>query len=291
MNKNYPISEIQEKLANAQNILVCLPSSPRYDQVAAGLVLSLCLQQTGKSISVVCPSPMTVEFNNLVGVDKVSSKIKGTDLVVSFNYLMDNVEKVSYDDNSEKLSLVLKPKAGAPAINEKMVNFSYGGIEADLVFSIGIKNINQLQSIGLSSLSPEAVVNIDNWHDNSNFAMINLIDVDASSFSEIVLGLTQGLGLTLDLDMAQNLFNGLWQATSGMKKADLGADAYEAVAVCLRLGAQKPQISFSKQNELNRPKNLKNVNEKNVLEENSNQPQKPPAEWLEPKIFKGSSNV
>ena len=280
MNKNYPFAEIQGKITGAQKIIIALPQNPRYDQTAGGLALYLLLAQAGKNTSVVCPSAMTVEFNNLVGVDKISPKVKGTDLVVSFSYLMDDVEKISYNDDAGRLNLVIQPKTGAPNINEKSVNLSYAGVGADLLITVGVKNISQLDQSGLSSINPESIVNIDNWSDNTNFAAANVIDVDSSSISEIVLGLSEGLGLQLDLDVAQNLLNGLWQATSGLKKPDLGPDAYEAVATCLRLGAQKPS---------NEPPVQKN--ERKVVGVNQNQPLSPPADWLEPKIYKGSSNV
>lgn len=299
MNKTYPISEIQGKISTAQKILMALPPNPRYDQAAGGLALFLLLEQMGKTVSVLCPSAMTVEFNNLVGVDKISPKVTGTDLVVSFNYSMDNVEKISYNDDGGKLNLVIQPKNGAPSINEKSVNLSYSGVATDLLFTVGIKKISVLSQLGLSSISPESIVNIDNWSDNTNFAAINIIDVDASSISEMVLGLSEGLGLSLDADIAQNLINGLWQATQGLKKPDLGPDTYEAIAACLRLGAQKPSASqppsqvqgapgqvSQKQKVWPQPKN-----ERKVVEASQNPPQNPPADWFEPKIFKGSSNV
>lgn len=288
MNKNYPFSEIQGKITNAQKVLIALPSNPRYDQTAGGLALFLLLTQAGKAVSVICPSAMTVEFNNLVGVDKISPKAKGTDLVVSFNYSMDNVEKISYNDDGGKLNLVIQPKGGAPAINEKSVNLSYAGVGADLLITVGIKNISQLDQSGLGSISPESIINIDNWSDNMNFAIVNVIDVDASSISEIVLGLSGGLGLSLDIDVAQNLLNGLWQATQGLKKPDLGPDTYEAVAACLRLGAQKPSSESipQKQKVWLPPKN-----ERKTVDVSQNQSPPPPADWLEPKIYKGSSSV
>jgi len=295
MNKNYPFSEIQGKITGSQKIIIALPQNPRYDQTAGGLALFLLLTQAGKTVSVICPSAMMVEFNNLVGVDKISPKAKGTDLVVSFNYSMDNVEKISYNDDGGRLNLVVQPKAGAPNINEKSVDLSYIGVGADLLITVGIKNISQLNQSGLSSISPESIINVDNWSDNTNFAAINVIDIDSSSISEIVLGLSEGLGLQLDLDVAQNLLNGLWQVTSGLKKSDLGPDAYEAVATCLRLGAQKPSAEppAPKQKMWPVAKNEQKV--VNVNRSQSNQPSPlpstPPADWLEPKIYKGSSNV
>lgn len=281
MNKQYPFSEIQEKLASSQKILVALPASSRYDQVAAALALSLSLQQAGKTASVISPTAMTVEFHNLVGVDKVGQKANGTDLIVSLNYLMDNVEKISYNDDGGRLNLVIQPKAGAPLLNEKAASFSFAGIGADLVFTIGIKNLGQLGAVGLSTVNPETVINIDTRSDNTNFASINVIDIDSSSVSEVVFGLLSGLGSPLDVDIAQNLLSGVWQMTQGLKRTDVGPDCYEVVAGCLRLGAQKPQ-------EIQSQKHSEDVRQKQKTFPPASTP---PADWFEPKIYRSSSNV
>ena len=283
MNKSYPFTEIQGKLSLGQKILIALPASPKYDQVAAALALSLSLQQTDKTVNVVSPTAMTVEFHNLVGVDKVGQKASGTDLVVSLNYQMDNVEKISYNDDGGKLNLVIQPKPGAPALSEKTAGFSFAGAGADLVFTIGIKNINQLSVVGLGSVNPETIINIDNRPDNNNFAAVNVIDVDSSSVSEMIFGLLSGLGFSPDIDVAQNLLSGVWQATDGLRKADINPDTYELVAGCLRLGAQKPT-------ETPQPQKVWQVKEEKKIGESVSQPRNPPPDWLEPKIFRGTSN-
>lgn len=299
MNKSYPFPEIQEKLSSAQKLMVALPGNPRYDQMAGALALGLALQQAGKSASVVCPSPMTVEFHNLVGVDKVAQKANGRDLVVSLSYSMDEVEKISYNDDNGRLNLVIQPKAEAPELSEKSVSFSHTGAEAELVITIGVKSLDQLNSAGLGAINPEKVINIDNRLDNTNFALINVIDVDSSSISEVIFGLLSGLGLPVDIDTSQNLLNGLWQSSSGLQKPDLGADVYEAVAGCLRLGAQKPKevasrpLEFQSKPTQTWPKQKTwPVREERKAPPVENQVTKnPPADWFEPKIYKSSSNV
>lgn len=303
MTKNYPFQEVQDKLGNSQKVLIVLGQNPKFDMVASALSIYLALQEIGKNASVVCPSSMTVEFNRLVGVDRISPKIKGTDLIVSFNYLMDNVEKISYNDDNGKLNLVLQPKVGAPAINEQAVSFSYTGVAADAVITVGIKSLEQV-NLGINlNLSVESIINIDNGQGNANFGAINIQDYDSSSLSEIILGLLSGLNLPLTIDICQNLISGIWTVTNGLKKSDIGADTYEAVATCLRYGAQKPAEAFQqpqrgqeqhrvqeqfppKQKQWNTPLPRE---EKKVEIKKLEPPQNPPKDWFEPKIYKGSN--
>ncbi|PIV01377.1 hypothetical protein COS54_01175, partial [Candidatus Shapirobacteria bacterium CG03_land_8_20_14_0_80_39_12] len=91
MNKNYPFSELKQRIEGVAKTLLILPPKPGFDQVAASLALFLSLRDSGRNVSVVCPSLMTVEFNHLVGVEKIEERIYGTDLVISLNYSADQI--------------------------------------------------------------------------------------------------------------------------------------------------------------------------------------------------------
>jgi len=297
MNKNYPFSELTQKVSSAQKIIIVLPPKPFFDQVAAGLALFLGLKDSGKTVSVVCPSPMTVEFNHLVGVDKIATKVQGTDLIVSFNYSSEQIEKVSYNDDNNRPNLVIQPKAGAPPISESLATFSYAGTGADLIFALGIKD--PTQSLSQLDLNSSFVVNVDTVPSNTNFGQINIVDLSTSGLCEVVLGVISGLAVSLGADAAQNLIDGLWAATRGLTAGNLGADTYEAVAICLRSGARRPVTDDNRRGEVftprkpveakpaeNKPINPVNVEKPKEPEKPSG---KPPADWFEPKIFRGTS--
>jgi nanoRNase/pAp phosphatase (c-di-AMP/oligoRNAs hydrolase) len=309
MNRNYPFTELKQKIDSVQKILVLLPPRPNFDQVAAALSLMLSLEESGKTISVVCNSPMTVEFNHLVGVDRVGTKIQGSDLVISFNYSADQIEKVSYNDDNNRPNIVIQPKAGAPAVTESLANFSYAGANFDLVITVGVRNQGGL-SMGGINLGENFIINIDNDPGNANHGQLNLVDLDSPSLSEIALTLINDLGFGFSVDIAQNLLDGIWQSTQGLTDPLLGADTYEAVAYCLRSGAQKPTGQSNKQSnnpvftpkksslkgpELkgpDRPKmeKMENRSKEEVKDQNEQDKNfQPPADWFEPKIFRGTN--
>jgi len=289
MNKKYSFSELQEKISASQKILLALPPHPSFDQVAATLALFLPLQAIGKTVFVTCPTPMTVGFNHLVGVDKISERIQGTDLIVSFDYPADQIEKVSYNDENGRPNLVVQVKNGAPRLSESEAQFSYGGVSVDLMIVCGLKEVDSL--FAGNDYPTQNIINIDIDPTNSGFGQVNVIDAEASSLSEVVLGIISGLGLPLDVDTAQNILNGIWARTRSLNSSRVGADTYESVAVCLRVGAQKPEeIVEQEKPEIfaTKPKPELPTREK------SEQPRpqsKPPADWFEPKIFKGASNA
>lgn len=293
MNKNYPFSDLQTKISAAGSIVVALSANPNLDQVAAALSLYLSLRDLGKKVSLVCPSPMTVEFNRLVGINKISDKTQGTDLVVSLNYSPDQIEKVSYNDDGGKPNVVIQPKIGAPPLTAELISFNYAGGGVDLLLAIGVKNPQQLNFMGKEIFASGEIVNIDAGQANSNFGQVNLIDPNTPAVSEVVLGLILGLNYPFNVDIAQNILSGLWQSTQGLTNQSLGADTFEAVAICLRNGAQRPQGSFRREEPFRpKPKPFPAKEEgkpEKIEEKPAPPPSRPPADWFEPKIFKGSN--
>lgn len=292
MNKNYPLNDLQSKIGANQKILIYLPVNPNFDQVAAALALSLSLQETGKTVSVICPTQITVEFNRLVGVDKIIGKTKGTDLVIGFNYPSDQIEKVSYNDEGGRPSVVIQPKVGGPQLTENSVTFSYAGSGAGLAITCGVKSLNQLPKVEQDILSSCEVINIDADQANEGFGLLKVVDLDASCVSEMSLGIILGLSLPFGRDIAQNLLSGIWQSTGGMVKTNVGPDTYEAIAICLRIGAQRPQEGvYSQQQTLKSKPKFEQRETRETKEEKKpvQSPANPPADWFEPKIFKGSS--
>jgi len=67
-------NSLQSVISSSKDTLVLLPTNPNFDQVAAALALYLAFANTSK-IEIACPSPMVVEFNRLVGVDRIKTNI------------------------------------------------------------------------------------------------------------------------------------------------------------------------------------------------------------------------
>lgn len=267
-------SSIQESLSTAQSIFIALPKNPNYDRVAAGLALYLALKKTGKQVFIASPQEMTVEFSSLVGVDKIKTKPEGRNLTISFDYLEDSIEKVSYNIEGDKFNLVIQPKEGFPPLSSDKVKYSYSGGQADLVFTIGIRAIEDLG---------------DFYKDNQRlFEKVKVIEInieEEASISEKITKLIADLRLPVDGDIASNLFYGIERATGNFSSPKTNAGTFEAAAFCLKAGARKITKKFPGPKKP-RPK----VTLEPMPTEISAQ-EKPSPDWLEPKIYKGNTRV
>ena len=242
------INQAKNQLENARNILLALPANPNIDNVAGALTLYLSLSAAGKQISLISPTEMTVNYNHLIGVDKISTELNsqsGRNLIISFPYAEGSIEKVSYNIENETFNLVIEPRDGYPAILPEMMRYSFSNGNLDCIVTIGCKQPEELGQFYLSNrnlFSEKPVINIDINSNNANFGKVNLVDTTLSSVSELILNLMEQMGLTIEADMATNLLAGVTAETDNFSSAKTTASTFETAAMLLKMGAKKLHI-------------------------------------------------
>lgn len=253
------IARFQKLLSEAKSALIVLPQNPSFDAVAAGLSLSLALAKNSISTTVACPTQMIVEFNRLVGVDKVRNDLGDSNLVITFaNYPPDNIERVTCGIEGDKFTLVVLPKPGNKAPREDQTSLSYSGFLADLVIVVGAnypegigkfaqkKDIFQIENLALLANSPLA-----GWP-----RVVELIDASGSSISEVTYDVIEGSELSFDEDIATNLFLGIETGTRNFTSQKVNPETFNKVANLLRRGAKRAPVLRVQQQRPARDQNI-----------------------------------
>lgn len=305
---NLTFSKIKESVERYNNIAIAVSNNPSVDQMAASLSLYLSLQSLGKNVTVASPNTPLVEISSLVGVDQVRTSLGAGsgDLVVSFPYREGEIEKVSYTRDENFLNIVVK--AGELGLNfdEKDVRFTQGGAAPELLFVIGAPRVSDLGPLfDVASLKDTVVVNIDNKAENQGFGDILMVSARLSSLSEIIANLLIALNYKIDLDIAQNLMTGIAAASDNFQSPNTSALAFEMAGILMRSGALRPgaqtvqrparrddfikaQEQLIKQQEVE-TKEGPRIQPTSVVQSDDTL-NNPPEDWLEPKIYKGSTN-
>lgn len=296
-------NNFKQFIDNAQNPLILLPKSPFFDQVAAGLALYLSLKDT-KNVSIISDSEMTVEFNRLIGVDKISQESGNKNLVIKFkNYEAQNIERVAYDieDGEFRLSVIPKPEVTPPAENQVEVN--YTGLSADAVILVGGGNESHFPTLSKPELakSKKAHVGLGALNLN-NKDIINFADTAAST-TEVMYRLLKQLGVTINADVASNLLAGLHEGSKNFSTDYVTQDTFQVAAELMSLGgsysSQKPEKTYTAKDfgqtepkEASPIANLDDVDSEEEVEKVTTAPAEQsntPKSWLEPKIYKGTT--
>jgi len=331
-NQQNTLARLHEIITKATSGAIVLPANPSQDAIAAGTSLYLGLVKMGKNVSLVCAQGVQ---SDLTGADKIQSNLVtgGDNLVISFPYNDGAIDKVDYNIQGEFFNLIVAPRQGYPKMDPNKVKYSYTGGFLDFLVIIDSPTLNNLGSSytdNQAQFQGREIINIDRHLTNSFFGTVNFVNKTASSISELVLSVLQGLRIEIDKDIATNLYAGISAATNNFTSYSVNAETFEHIAVLLRMGALKkamkkqdfssPMNSFEPslspqptipQPIMKQPLQVKpgNMQQKPPQQASRNHPEmqnvKPieeveketqpesqnPQDWLKPKIFKGSGLI
>lgn len=212
-----------QELHNASSAMILLPPQPSLAAVGSALGIALSLEKLGKSVEVVCPTPMLVEANRLVGIERVKSKISNRNLVISFDYVKDAIEKVSYNVEGGKFNLVVSPKPGIGPLDPTNVSYSYTGVGEGPMLLVGSTQVQSFQSI-----FPEG-------EESKLSQAMSLVQEGDRALASEATQLVADLGVNPDQDIVNNLFIALAAETHHFSQAS--AADFETAASLVRAGA------------------------------------------------------
>lgn len=298
--------KIQDILAGNDPIGIVVRENPNLDEMAGALSLYLSLSNMGKIVSVACLSEPIVEISSLVGINKVQKDLNttGSDLIVSFPYKEGEIEKVSYTLENGYLNIVVKAGESGLSFEENEIKYKRGGKNPKVIFAVGIPKISDLENIlGQELLKNVSVINIDNKSENQGFGDVVLVSPSFSSISEEVAYIISSLRWPMNADIAQNLLSGIIFATDNFQSQKTSAVAFEMSAVLMKNGAVRKTPAEFKGNRdffaeleksVKQQRQVKGFGNSFDQPEPLNQPkndEEAPADWLTPKVYKGSSNI
>ncbi len=283
-------------LESASSVIVILPPDPSLDMVAAGLSLHLSMKAAGKKSQIGSGTEVHVD-PKIQGAQEISDSIGARNLVISFDYHEDDLEKVDYDVHSDgKFYLMVKPKEGAPVPDVSNVKYSYSGANADLVVTFGINSLEELGKIYADEkkfLDEAKILSLNITPKPATFTQ-NLLHLNFTSFSELVTILMEKAGIKPTQEAASNLLTFIHEETKGLTSPRMTADTFTGIAYLMRHGARLPnqqafvprlsQPSFFEAPSAPVPSTPDEESIPMPSEENGPVPQ----DWTKPKIFRAS---
>lgn len=312
MIRQEEIKQLQDVLGPAQTVGILVSENPNLDTMAAALSLYLALSLGQKKVSISCKSEPVVGISSLVGIDKVERQLSlgGSDMTVSLPYKQGTIEKISYNIEGDRINLVIKAGASGLDFDPSEITYLKSGGSADVIFAIGIRQASMLSEF----ISKTYIVNIDNNGANARFGEMVFVDPSASSKSEIVSSVISSLSLPIDRDCAQNLLSGIDFATNNFQDTKTSPLAFEMAGLLLKNGAvrnskprrdedfppeaffppmpmSKPPLSPQFTPPTHQQPFLHQGKQDQQQQGGQGKKKQPPADWLTPKIYKGSTTV
>jgi nanoRNase/pAp phosphatase (c-di-AMP/oligoRNAs hydrolase) len=226
--KNYQVSEIKNLLTTAKTALIAVPQL-NIDSVGSALALALLLKKSNITTKVFCPQKTDANYTKLSGLELLTDIYNPNDLIVTLDYPLDQIEKVTYNQDGGKLNLVVQTKDGSPKVAENQILISNQASAADINFILGDETL-----LGANSniVTKGNWINISGTNIEKTWAKASVVDQDAP-YSEILTFLLPMIGLELNPDSAKNLLIALRVATQSFS-INVSPETFEAGANCLR---------------------------------------------------------
>ena len=287
------ISQIKTSLTSAQNIVIITKENTSLDSLAGALALYLSLKNSRKNVSIISPTNLTVEMSDLIGVDEVKKDFGGKNIVISWDYSDGAIEKVSYNIENKRFNLIIQPRENSNFdITADKIDFRKSGINADLIIIVGVDKLSTLNTLYTQEqemYSKVNTINLDNNISNENYGKINLISPLSSSISELIGSIIIESGLIADQDTATNILTGIDTTTGNLTSDNLKAEIFEITAWYLKHGGVRLLTKKSTQG-------IKTTDiSKQTVQKDSDKDQPaesvPSPDWLQPKIFRGTSTA
>lgn len=262
MHQIMDTNSFQETIAKGQEILIVVSKEPDFDRVAAALSLYLSLTDYGRKVSIFCPTQMLVDFNRLVGVDKITREVGDKNLTITLaGYPAQNIERVSYNIENGQMRLAIIPKPGALSPQLEQVTSTYSGMSADTIISLGSQNLEEMKKDypEIGGIEQQILISKEQRPGEQT-----------SCFSERVSLLLHENNMPISQDTAGNLMLGMTTATGNFSSPGVRPETFEVAARLLRIRG-------------------KVVRGQAQAPQDEEPEEKLPSDWVGPKVYKGTT--
>lgn len=227
--------------------LILLPVYPTQDALATGLALALFLEELGKSPSLgsdnISEKKSELDFLRTPKnfLDSISG---GRDFVLSFNTERNSILNVETERFEKELRIVLTPEHGT--IDPRDFSFILAKYKFDLVMTVSApdkESLGKMYEDNPDIFYEVPIINIDYHSGNEQYGQLNLVEVTASSSSEIVASLLAQVGKEfLQNGVAEALLTGIMAATESFQKKNTTPRALEIASKLMEAGADQQKI-------------------------------------------------
>lgn len=238
-----------EIVANAQDIAIVVDKHADLDAVSAAASLFIGLQDLGKTVRLFVPNQVKKD-ERLIGLEQSAPSFGHQNLLISFAYSEEQVDKISYHigEETKRFYLTVKPKKGAQPLDTSTMELSYTGAEPDVIITVGVSNLEDLDELYIGYEDTYSNTTLIAMHEYEvNFGVLQLTSMGSSSMAEVIVDLLRQLGASFSPAVGTNLLLGIEDKTRGLRYGTLTADTFSAVSDLLRAGGERTWIPIKEE--------------------------------------------
>lgn len=240
-----PQEQFKKFLENSKDILILIPENPSADAIGSAWALYYFLEKKKINPTIAFSNHLSTKFDFLPRPRKIMTEISGArDFVLSFDTTRNKIMQIRQEEKDGRFNIMVTPEKGT--IDPRDFSFILAKFKYDLIIVIDSSDLETLGKIYTSNTDlffEVPIVNIDHHSGNDNFGQINLVDITASSCSEILANFFETFYTELvDELLATCLMTGLIGATESFQKKNTTPKALSLAAALMNRGADQQTI-------------------------------------------------
>ncbi len=241
-----PLEQASTLLRQSTTPLILLPAAPSSDALAAGLALLMVLEKLGQAAKIVSPNftlPPGHDFlPKNAAVEQRLTSLRS--FVISVDVTRAKLDTLSYDLRDDRLHIYLSPKQGF--YEAKDVTTSTGRFAHDLIITVDLPTLEALGPLyhdNTEFFYQVPILNLDHHSENTRFGHCNVVDLTASSVSEIVFELLRVVGFEhIDEHIATSLLTGIISKTRVFQNQRVTPKSLAVASHLMSAGARREEI-------------------------------------------------
>jgi bifunctional oligoribonuclease and PAP phosphatase NrnA len=240
-----PTEQFKKFLENSKEILIIVPENPSADTIGGAWALYYLLEKRKIVPTIAFSDNLDPKFNFLPRPERLVNEISGArDFVLSFDVNRNKITKIRHEETESKFNIYLTPERGS--IDPRDFSFILAKFKYDLLIVLGSPDLESIGPIYTSNTDlffEVPIVNIDHKSNNDSFGQINIIDVTASSSSEIIFRIIEEIDpLSFDKKIASSLLTGIVGETDSFQKRNTTPKSLIIASQLIEKGADQQEI-------------------------------------------------
>lgn len=240
------LKQAAELLKKAKNILVCLPRILSTDAISSGVALHLVLGNLGKTVRVIGSDQELPESHGFLPKSgEIATNLANLKkFVISVDLKKAPISELSYNTENDKLNIYLTPKAGF--YQHADISTSTSQPEFDCIVTLDCQDLDHMGSLfehNTEFFYATPVINIDHSPANEHFGQVNVVDLVATSVSEIVADLIKEIDPNIvNSDVATALLAGMIAKTKSFQSLTVTPKSLNLASELVAAGARREEI-------------------------------------------------
>ncbi|HCC22757.1 TPA: hypothetical protein DF272_01100 [Candidatus Falkowbacteria bacterium] len=238
--------QLYEALKQSENALIVFRQEPSGDTLAAGLALSLFFEKLSKEHEIVCQDfewPATYDFlPHSKNIEKELKKLRK--FIISLDITETPIDNVRHEVVDNKLQIFIEPRTGI--IDQKKIHTLSTDYRHDLIITLNTPELESLQDVyekNTDFFYHTPIINIDHLPENEHYGHYNIVQVTATSVSEVVYNIIEKIDSSLiDEKIATCILTGMIEKTRSFKTASVTPRSLQIASELVARGAKRETI-------------------------------------------------